>query len=79
MLTSTIFRVRKERQAGGKHDETNKPYYAASLLAKKRKVTCECGAYLSANNLVQHRKKETHHKRMRALSLGHMPPPSSLQ
>ena len=49
-------RVRKERRAGGKHDETNKPYYAASLLAKKRKVTCECGARLSGHSLYRHRK-----------------------
>ena len=42
--------------------------YAASLLAKKRKVTCECGVRLSAVYLGQHRKRAVHHKRMQALS-----------
>jgi hypothetical protein len=72
-------RVRKERRAGGKHDETNKPYYSASLLAKKRKVTCECGARLGVNNLVQHRQRETHHKRIQALPLPIPPPSTPLQ
>ena len=52
------------------------PYYAASLLAKKRKVTCECGARLSGNSLWRHRKSEAHRKRMQALPLPmHTPSP----
>ena len=45
------------------------PCYAASLLAKKRKATCECGARLSGSTLVRHRKTKAHHKRMQALPL----------